>query len=94
VPAHPPQGVDESCYGGALSVPGLPQVEDGLCGTGLGGEEGHVAIHAEPLRQLSPVVVEGGGRVQEGGHGLLHCKGDPEWTWRRFCSNDGTGGCG
>ena len=78
MPSHPAEGVDEAGHGGALPVPGLPQVEDGLGGTGLGPEEGDVPVDPQPVRQHPPVVVGGGGRVQELGQALLHCQGDSE----------------
>ena len=76
--SHPPEGVDEAGHGGALPVPGLPQVEDGLSGTGLGPEEGDVPVDPQPVRQQPPVVVGGGRLVQQLGQALLHCQGDSE----------------
>ena len=47
--SHSPQRVDEARHGGALSVPGLPQVEDGLGGTWLGSEECYVSVDSKSL---------------------------------------------
>ena len=78
MPPHPPEGVDEAGHGGALPVPGLPQVEDGLGGTGLGPEEVDVPVDPQPVRQQPPVVVGGGRLVQQLSQALLDCQGDPE----------------
>ena len=76
--SHPSQRVDQARHGGALSVPGLPEVEDGLSRTGLGAEEVDVPVDPEPVGQQSPVVVGGGGRVQQQGQALLDRQRDPE----------------
>ena len=78
MPSHPPQGVDEAGHGGALPVPRLPQVEDGLGGAGLGAEEGAVPVDPQPVGQHPPVVVGVARLVQELGQALLDCQGDPE----------------
>ena len=61
--SHPPEGVDEAGHGGALSVPGLPQVEDGLGWTGLGSKECYVSVDSKSLCQEPPVIVVGVWRI-------------------------------
>ena len=83
--SHPPEGVDEAGHGGALPVPGLPQVEDGLGGAGLCPEEVDVSVDAESVRQQPPVIVGGCWRVEHEGEALLHGQRDPEGRSGTVC---------
>ena len=56
--SHAPDNVEETLDCVALSVPGLPQVEDGLGWTGLGGEECDVSVNIESLSQHPPVIAQ------------------------------------
>ena len=69
--SHATEDVEKSLGGARLPVPGLPQVEDGLGGTGPGGEEGDISVDVEPLGQHPPVVAEGHGGVQHPAERLL-----------------------
>ena len=55
-PSHASDNVEEALGGVGLPVPSLPQVEDGLGGTGPRGEEGNVSVDIESLRQHPPVI--------------------------------------
>ena len=69
--SHSTQDVEKSLRGICLPVPGLPKVEDGLGGTGPGGEEGDIAVDIEPLGQHPPVVAEADRGVQHPAERLL-----------------------
>ena len=69
--SHSTKDVEKSLSCICFPVSGLPQVEDGLGGTGPGGKEGDIAVNIEPLRQHPPVVAEGDWGVQHPAERLL-----------------------
>ena len=77
-PPHSSEDVEKSVSGVRLPVPGLPEVEDGLGGTGPGGEECDVSVDVEPLSQHPPVVAERDGGVQHPAESLLGLTGQTE----------------
>ena len=76
--SHSTKDVEKSLSCICFPVSGLPQVEDGLSGTGPGGKEGDISVNIEPLRQHPPVVAEGDGGVQHPAERLLGLTGEAE----------------
>ena len=76
--AHTAEYAEEALRGRALPVPGLPQVQDCLRGTGTAGKEGRVPVHVQPFGQQPPVVAAGHGFVQHLAQGLLGRGGQAE----------------
>ena len=77
-PSHSSEDVEKPVSGVGLPVPRLPEVEDGLCRTGSGGEERDISVDIEPLGQHPPVIAERDRSVQHPGERLLGLTGQSE----------------